>query len=64
MINLIFLTISVVFGLSLVDDNQCDNTVFYEIPDSTGSIHLFRDLNEGSNYCWQHQKIEELVLTP
>jgi len=64
MINYIILTITVVFGISLVGDNECENTVFYEVSDSTGTIHLFRDLNEGSNYCWQHQIVEELVLTP
>jgi len=65
MINYVFITICVIFATGLVHDNEyTENTVFYEVPDSTGTIHLFTELNEGSVYCYRHLDMEELVLKP
>jgi hypothetical protein len=66
MINYFLITFCIVSVTCLVNDNELDevNTVFYEVPDSSGTIHHFNELLEGSTYCFKHLKYEQLVLLP
>tara|TARA_R100001443_G_scaffold89647_2_gene96182 strand:- start:5600 stop:5791 length:192 start_codon:yes stop_codon:yes gene_type:complete len=61
MVKAIIITLLAVLATSFDKKDEPDNTLFYEVPDSTGNIHLYRNLNEGSVYCYKHLKMEQLA---